>query len=566
MKLLRLISTSIFCILFYSTSINAEAIYVNSQQEFDSAHDSSADTIIWRTGTYSNIEMDISINNVYITAETLGGTIFTGASKVNITGDFVTMRGFQFLDGNVGTDDVISIRGDRILFTQNNIRGYRSYKYLRVRESSQFVDITYCNFENRLNLDDQNILSILVHESNPGFHKIQYCSFKNFDGSGNDLGIEPIRIGLSTQANRISRTLVEYCYFTQCNGDGELISSKATENVYRFNTFENNPKAELVLRHGSSAIVYGNFFLNGKGGVRVREGQDHYIYNNYFYELEDRPIFLQNENSDPLANINIAFNTIIECAEVRLGGNGNDRPINVTFANNIFSKPDDAVFEDPTGTEKWIGNIASNNLGITRPASGIEIIDPQLEENSEGFFGLSENSTAINAALSGYKALPEFEGMDEIDADILFDLMGQSRPSAINEKDLGCSEYPSTILIQPIATEANTGPSYNSTIVTSIQSNTLIVKDLIKVSPNPVANQLYLTIHSKHNIDLKINILNIEGRIVSTIAEQSNFLGDTTLSENIAGLPSGTYTIRAIGSDYQKGVKRIQTLKFIKII
>ena len=53
------------------------------------------------------------------------------------------------------------------------------------------------------------------------------------------------------------------------------------------NTFENNTKAELVLRHGSEAVVYGNFFLNGKGGVRVREGQDHYIFNNYFYELKD---------------------------------------------------------------------------------------------------------------------------------------------------------------------------------------------------------------------------------------------------------------------------------------
>lgn len=63
--------------------------------------------------------------------------------------------------------------------------------------------------------------------------------------------------------------------------------------------------------------VYGNFFMNGKGGIRIREGQHHYIYNNYFYNLQDRAIFLQNDDSDPLADINIAFNTIINCGEVR---------------------------------------------------------------------------------------------------------------------------------------------------------------------------------------------------------------------------------------------------------
>ena len=380
MKILQWVSASIFCTLLLSINVKAEVIYVNSQQAFDNAHDNAGvnDSIVWRSGTYADIFMDIDKDHLFIMAENLGGTIFTGASRVDITGDYITLQGFQFLDGDIGTKDVINTRGSYNIFTQINIRAYTSYKYLRVREESQYAEITYCNFENRLNLDDQNILSILVDDTNPGYHKIQYCSFKNFDGTGNDLGIEPIRIGLSTQADHISRSLVEYCYFTQCNGDGELISSKASENVYRFNTFENNPKAELVLRHGSKAIVYGNFFLNGKGGVRVREGQNHYIYNNYFYELDDRAIYLQNNASDPLDNINIAFNTIFDCSEVILGGAGGNRPTNVTFANNIFADPDDDLFEEATGAETWIGNLSFGDLGIPRPASGITANDPQL--------------------------------------------------------------------------------------------------------------------------------------------------------------------------------------------
>ena len=280
MNIFKKLGMCIFlCFSFISLHSQAEIFYVSSQAQFDDAHDSSMpnDTIIWRDGIYFDIFMDIEKDRLHIKAETLGQVIFQGSSRVDITSDFITLEGFQFLRGDIGTNDVIHTRGSRNIFTQINIRAYRCYKYLRVREESRYCEITYCNFENRLNLDDQNILSSLVDDTNPGYHKIQHCSFKNFDGTGNDLGIEPIRIGVSSQADYIGRCLVEYCYFTQCNGDGEIISSKARQNVYRFNTFENNPLAELVLRHGSENVIYGNFFLNGKGGIRLREGQDHYI-------------------------------------------------------------------------------------------------------------------------------------------------------------------------------------------------------------------------------------------------------------------------------------------------
>ncbi len=566
MRLKPIPSIITLCLLLSSINLKSEVIYVSSQQEFDEAHDRSTmnDSIIWRSGTYSDIFMDIDKDHLFIAAENLGRVIFTGASRVDITGDYITLQGFQFLDGDIGTRDVINTRGSYNIFTQINIRAYTCYKYLRVREESQFVEITYCNFENRLNLDDQNILSILVDENNPGYHKIQYCSFKNFDGTGNDMGIEPIRIGLSTQADHISRTLVEYCYFTQCDGDGELISSKASQNVYRYNTFENNPKAELVLRHGSEAIVYGNFFLNGKGGVRVREGQNHYIYNNYFFELDDRAIYLQNEDSDPLDNINIAFNTVVDCSEIILGGDGNDKPTNVTFANNIFADPDDELFEDPTGTETWIGNISFGNLGMPVPANGMTITDPLLEMNSEGFWGLAQNSPAINAAQANYAFLPEFENIDDIDTEMLFDLMGQNRPVLIAEKDLGCNEYPHNTVIQPIATEENTGPGYNTSIISDVQSRPIIVNDLIKIKPNPVTDDLNISIFSDAKAELKMDIMSPEGRIIKPLAKNIINPGTQNIIENIADLPSGIYFIRATSQNKQLGVEKLQTLRFIK--
>lgn len=539
---------------------------VSSQETFNSAHNSAAanDSILWENGVFADIYMNITKSNLHIGVQQLGETVFNGSSRVRITGDFITLEGMQFVGGDIGTNDVINTYGSYGHFNEINIRAYTCYKYLRIREESQYCRVTYCNFENRLNLDDQNILSILVDEDHPGYHKIQYCSFKNFAGTGNDMGIEPIRIGVSTQADFISRSLVEYCYFTACDGDGELISSKATQNVYRYNTFDGNTKAELVLRHGSQAIVYGNFFLNGKGGVRVREGQDHYIYNNYFYQIDDRPIYLQNDSSDPLDRIHIAFNTILHSAPVRLGGSGSYPPENVTFANNIFGDPLEEIFETPTGTESWLGNIATAPLGIGLPATGLTLIDPQVAENSAGFFGLNADSPAIDAAAAGYALLPQFEGMDAIDTNLSLDLMQQTRPTDIAEKDLGCSEYPQDVLIQPFATIENTGPHYNTDIVNATVQQLLYVDNLITVTPNPAEGQIRLILNSDTKHTVTIELFDSHGGLLQSLFSARLNAGQEQLHQDISSVPSGTYWIKATSYRPDNGYTRIQTVGLIK--
>ncbi|MDW3645757.1 MAG: chondroitinase-B domain-containing protein [Bacteroidia bacterium] len=447
--------------LFLTALLSAQSRYlVSSGTEFNTAHQqaSAGDTIVWESGVYSDIRMDIDKDGLTVTAEPYGSVLFKGVSRAVINGDNVTFSGIQYVGGFIRNLDVIRVYGSDVLITHVNIQNYTCYKYLRVYEESRRTTISYCNFENRLNLDDQNILSILVDDE-PGFHRIQHCSFKNFDGIGNDQGIEPIRIGVSTQGHLDSRTLVEYCYFTKCNGDGEIISHKSRQNVYRYNTFENNPVAELVLRHGDEGIVYGNFFLNNMGGIRVREGSNHFIYNNYFEGLKRRAIYLQNDPSDPLSEIHIYHNTIIDSEEIILGSNGNNPPTNVNIANNVFTNPKDQLFVQATGNETWIANLSFGNLGIDNPATGITSIDPMLIENVEGFFQPLTNSPLIASADMGYPLVPLYPGMD-YDNEISLDLMKESRPLAITDRAIGASEFSSSVNVQPHATEMNTGPSY----------------------------------------------------------------------------------------------------------
>jgi len=217
--------------------------------------------------------------------------------------------------------------------------------------------------------------------------------------------------------------------------------------------------AELVLRHGDEGIVYGNFFLNNMGGIRVREGSSHYIYNNYFEGLDRRSIFLQNESSDPLSDIHIYHNTIVNSEEMVLGSSGGNPPTNVTIANNVFADPLENLFIQDTENETWINNITMGNVGIDLPATGLTAMDPQLYVNGEGYSQPASDSPVIASASSGYPEVPLFPGMD-YDNEISLDLMKQARPSSITERAIGASEYSDMDNVQPHATEMNSGPFY----------------------------------------------------------------------------------------------------------
>ncbi len=455
---------------------------VSSESEFYDVRDqaNAGDSIVWEAGLYKDVFLVINRPGIIVIADSPGSVVFTAGSKVDIESDGVVLSGFQFVGGDIGTDNVIRNYGSDVLITQINIKSYESYKYLIVDEDSRRTTISHCNFESRVTVADQNILSILV-DNEPGYHKIQYCSFRNFPGNGNDEGVEPIRIGVSSQSHLDSRTIVEYCYFENCDGDGEIISYKAAQNVMRYNTFINNTKAELVLRHGDDAVVYGNFFLNNMGGVRVREGQNHFIYNNYFSGITRRAIYLQNESSDPLDSIHIYFNTIVDSEEVLLNASGSNPPQHVVFANNIFASPRNRLLSTPTGNELWLGNISIGELGMDRP-SGITDVDPQLIENGSGFYQINSESPAIDAAVSGFPPIPSIEGL-EFD-DLKLDLMKQSRPDELDQKDVGATEFPNVLDVMPHATSFNTGTSYSNDLEGRFSIATSVVSQgSVSISP-----------------------------------------------------------------------------------
>jgi hypothetical protein len=440
---------------------------------------SQGDTILLANGTYLNSTLTISKSGITVKAETPGGVFLNGTQNIDIIGNYVTFSGFQFTSGDIGEAYVIVVEGNHNILTQLNFNGYSAKKYIHITEGTQYNEISYCNIENKpVTAVVGCTIQISTSAFLPGYHKIRYCSFKNFPGPGGDYGNEPIRIGLSTEMTNSSKTIVEYCYFNNVGlGDGESISLKSCENVCRYNTFTNNPDGMLVFRHGYRNVAYGNFFINKSGGIRIKEGADHYIYNNYFETGTAEAITLQYVAEYPLKNVNFVHNTFVNMGKIELGKSG---PTGVTFANNIFKKTSGNIFYEATGNEIWIANIYNGTSGISAKP-GLTKIDPLLEKNTDGFYGLTAASPAISAASINYPAIMDIKGVDD-DPFILLDVSGQSRNKTNESKDIGCDEYTQgTVTNRPLKL-TDVGPSYLGGPVVILMEQTINFPGLPAVS------------------------------------------------------------------------------------
>ncbi|MGY8719209.1 MAG: chondroitinase-B domain-containing protein, partial [Verrucomicrobiia bacterium] len=138
------------------------------------------------------------------------------------------------------------------------------------------------------------MINIITEDGFPSYATFRRCSLKDvfLHESSDVTNHEAIKVGSGAQGpggnendtprQWPSHCLVEYCYFENCEGDPEIITSKSEGNIYRYNTFYSCADAGLTLRNGWECVVYGNFFIGGGRGVRVKNGSRSVIFNNYF--------------------------------------------------------------------------------------------------------------------------------------------------------------------------------------------------------------------------------------------------------------------------------------------
>nr|WP_315148620.1 chondroitinase-B domain-containing protein [uncultured Flavobacterium sp.] len=547
--------------LFLTTSFKAATINVSSVPAMQTAINNSnaGDVIVLANGTYLNSTLNIGKSNITVKAASPGGVFLNGTNDININGNYITFSGFQFTVGDIGSEIVIEVYGSNNVLTQLNFSGYFSKKYIEVKAGTQYNEITYCNIEKKPAAAVSGCtIQISTSPTVIGYHKIRYCTFKDYYGLGGDFGNEPIRIGLSTENANKSRAIVEYCYFNNTGlGDSESISIKCQENTIRFCTFTNQQNAMLVFRNGDNNVAYSNFFINA-GGIRVKEANNIYCYNNYFENSgvggsADAVTYIYDTTTYPvvLSNINFIHNTFYNCGDIDMGGTG---ATNNTWANNIFQKSSGAIFSNANSGTTWAGNIYQGTLGISIP-SGMTNTNPLLVTNADGYKGLSASSPAIDAANSSYPAILDIAVIND-DPSLLFDVGGKSRPTTITLKDVGSDEFTTGATTNHPLAVAEVGPSYLGGPSLSVGSNEKIdIHMAIGIFPNPAKNAITIeTFEGIGSLD-SVAIYNLNGQKVKTSTDFQN--QNSTNFYDISDLNSGIYFVKVTSKDFSKTMKLI---------
>ena len=440
------------------------------------------DTVLMADGTWNATLVNFSANGnadtpagrITLRPQTLGGVTFTGVSRIYIAGNYLVADGFRFA-GNYTPgggfavvyfrDSAGTVNATYSRLTNTTFDGYNdtvtTNNSVWVRVFGDHNEVDHCYFANKTG---QGQYIETKRTNAPDYHSIHHNYFGPRVVQSN-LG-EAVKIGGDTGTfDSASYTTVENNYAYLCHGEGELISSKSSNNTIRYNTID-QCQSGISLRQGNACDIYGNFIF-GRGmantdGIGVG-GADHRIWNNYIEGVnqigaatEERGgIRLKNGelggSYTPVENAIVVFNTIIDSGySINIGNNAsvtNDvEPDGCIVANNLISTAIGACIEDqstPTN-HTWASNICFGTLGITNPGGGAFITtDPGLTLDDDGIYRPAIAGNAKNAATGTYAFVTD-------------DMDGQARSTSPH--DIGADELLSAVIVRRPLTALDVGP------------------------------------------------------------------------------------------------------------
>ncbi|MEP3837840.1 MAG: chondroitinase-B domain-containing protein [Algibacter sp.] len=393
---------------------------VKDMFEFNDAvkNASPGDVITLANGIWNNAELvfegkGTAEDPITLTVEEKGKVTLEGNSNLQLAGEHLNVEGLVFKNGFTPTNAVISFRKNREEMA-NNCRLTECVidNYNNPERQVQDYWITIYGKNNRIdhnhivgkkNLGVTMIVGLDTKESRANNHQIDHNYFGPRPTYGNNGG-ETLRIGTSHHALENSNTLVESNYFDRTNGEHEIISNKACQNTFKYNTFF-ECTGTLTMRHGNETLVDGNVFIgNNKpstGGVRIiNETQT--VINNYHIGLTGyrfRGAFVMMNgvpNSPPnryvpVIDSKLNNNTFINCEHIQLcAGSDEERsqaPRTSEISGNIFynenKKDIFTVYDDISGIT-FKDNLLGSN-GETSIKEGFENVDITLVKNEQGF-------------------------------------------------------------------------------------------------------------------------------------------------------------------------------------
>ncbi len=462
-------------------TVMAADIFVSSANDIQNALGSlqPGDNLIMTDGVWTNQEIELngfgtSTNPITLRAQTPGGVVLNGDSTLDISGDWLVVDGLRFEGGALsdGSRAIVEFRGDFGAATNSRFTNSAIISYNPGNINDRYHWVELFGQDNRVDnnyFEDHNHSGVTVvvrrDDSSQNRHLIDSNHFADRpEGNGN--GFETIRVGTSSQSLSDSFTVVENNLFERTDGEIEIISNKSGNNTFRYNTFRESA-GTLTLRHGNDSLVEGNFFLgagkNRSGAIRVI-GERQTVVNNYIANVDDRAggavsisagvdgsaVNEYFQVKDAVIAHNTIVNTIEEMITFDDGLGSSGRTLlaeDVTVANNVFRSSGATIFEGVEGSGwTWEGNIAfGGSLGPKAGDPGITVVDPELNQGSDGLWRPSATSPVINAGVGNYGGLFS----DDMD--------GQPR---IGVFDVGADEVSPTAIVRKPLEAGDIGPDW----------------------------------------------------------------------------------------------------------
>lgn len=408
-------------------------------------------TVCLADGTYENLNLAFTARGtsaapVVVSAQHPGRAVFTGLTRVSIGGAFVTLQGIYFHGGrSLGTSLVELKNGATVCddcrvtdvaIVDVDLGNGSDTKWVSLYGQRDRVD--HCAFSGKTN--PGTLLVVWRSGARADDDRIEHNLFVNRPPLSSN-GNEAVRVGTGAEAASDSRTTIEDNLFEAMSGDAEVISIKSGANVIRHNTIRRS-LGTLTLRNGAGSVVDGNIILTDHlidaGGIRVI-GPRHRVTNNYVegvrttssarggVSLVSGQLNPGPGDDTPVADVLVAFNTIVDCDESLIFGAGTNpvAPANVTVANNLVSGARGAVVAPGVGlaTPRLVGNLYDGApLGLASP-DGFTGVDARLLRAVDGLMRPGPASPAIDAAMGAF-------GVED-------DVDGQARTGPF---DVGCDE------------------------------------------------------------------------------------------------------------------------------
>lgn len=385
--------------------------FCENQQEVQAAILNNDSEIILKNGVYRDFNVVFTnsatpfTSNIIFRAETAGKVVFTGKSKIRVTGTGHTLSGFVFF--NVKEEDAKyasiheyvdhqakDINGNNIVMNHRILLLFnassctiKDIAFIDCGKPQFPIDVQYEEYLNggaiikihKNGLNDNNIIENCYWDGSLYISFIMsYLPSTEEANSGNifqnnyakdinewyGVNATPFTFGLTHHPygdGHNTKNIIQNNLFENVSSDREIIAVKFSDTEILNNTFINNMETtdaigHLSIRSGNNSIVKGNFFLGTMGGVRIF-GDNHKIYNNYF-DTKDWGIAILGGQESMGSTINhvkannctIANNTFSNTCKPLLLGTGWDGASTYstgenTFTNNIFY-----IEKEPTNT------------------------------------------------------------------------------------------------------------------------------------------------------------------------------------------------------------------------